>query len=69
MRFVVVYKTGGDYSEEDVNILFRQVRRFCPLDIDFTVLTDSEKSLRCDTRIKLTDDLPGWWSIIEAFKL
>ena len=69
MKFVCVLKSGGDFVPEDVKRLGICVKKYAKK-CNFTVLSDMpECEQYVDTYIPLTDNLPGWWSIIEVFKL
>jgi hypothetical protein len=60
-----VLKSGGCYTPEYVRRLKAGVDKHLS-GHDFVCLSDVE--VPCD-RIELTDNLPGWWSKLELFKL
>jgi len=64
--FVCVLKTGGDYTEEHVRILQRQVQRSMPLLDSFVCLTDLPSIEGIYTR-PLIHDLQGKYSMQEVF--
>lgn len=69
MRFVCVLKTGGDFNIEHVSRLYDGVKDHCSSDFEFVCLSDYEFDIRNITRIPLELDLPGWWSMLEMFRV
>ena len=69
MRFVCVLKTGGDFNIEHVSRLYDGVRNHCSSDFEFVCLSDYDFDIRDITRIPLELDLPGWWSMLEMFRV
>ena len=65
MKFLTVLRTGGEYQPEHVYSLQRQVEKHIP-QAEFICL--SNVKLQCN-RIALREDLPGWWSKMELFKI
>jgi len=63
-----VYKTGGDFTVEYVERLRDAVAVHTTRPHRFVCFTDSEEKLSCET-IPLTENLPGWWSKLELFKV
>ena len=61
-----VLKSGGDFTPEYVYRLREGVAKYTTVPHRFVCLTD--QVLDCET-IALTDDLEGWWSKLELFKL
>jgi hypothetical protein len=62
-----VLKSGGDYGPEYVERLRDGVAANLSIPYKFVCLTDLDLDL-CET-IQLINDLPGWWSKIELFRL
>lgn len=65
MIIATVLKTGGEYQEKHVEWLRDQCERHIPQG-QFTCLTDGSPD--CHT-IPLTENLPGWWSKMELFRI
>jgi hypothetical protein len=65
LKFLTVLKSGGEYKSSHVYALRDQVNQWIP-EADFICLTDAD--LECDT-IELEENLPGWWSKLELFKI
>lgn len=61
MKIVTVLRSGGDYNQEHVIWLYNQL----PSDIEKICFTDLV--IPGIHTIKLTEELPGWWSKIEVF--
>lgn len=61
MKIVTVLRSGGDYNESHVHWLYNQL----PEEYEKICFTDL--SIPGVKTIKLTNDLPGWWSKIEIF--
>lgn len=61
MKIVTVLRSGGDYNHEHVQWLYKQL----PDDIEKICFTDL--TIPGVQTIKLTENLPGWWSKIEIF--
>lgn len=61
MLVATVLKSGGDFTTEYVARLRDSLRGY-----DFVCLSDVD--VPCE-RIPLTENLPGWWSKLELFKL
>lgn len=64
-----VLKSGGVYDQEWVYKLFDMVHRHTSIPFRAVCLTDTELDNTLVERIPLTDDLEGWWSKVELFKL
>lgn len=65
MKIVTVLKSGGEYLPEHVYRLQKQCEQWLP---QYKFFCLSDVILKCNT-IPLTEDLPGWWSKLELFKL
>lgn len=63
-----VLKSGGDYNEKHVQILYNMVDRLSSCPVKFFCLTDLPLSIPNITTIPLKDNLPGWWSKVELFR-
>lgn len=61
MKIATVLRSGGDYNQSHVQWLYKQL----PADIEKVCFTDL--TIPGVNTIKLTEDLPGWWSKIEMF--
>ncbi|MDF7679632.1 hypothetical protein PT300_03010 [Enterobacteriaceae bacterium ESL0689] len=61
MKIATVLRSGGDYNARHVQWLYQQL----PADLEKVCFTDL--SIPGINTIKLTEDLPGWWSKIEIF--
>ncbi|MEL0551682.1 hypothetical protein ACMYSP_13245 [Klebsiella sp. R390] len=61
MKIVTVLRSGGDYNHDHVQWLYKQL----PDDIEKVCFTDL--TIPGVQTIKLTENLPGWWSKIEIF--
>lgn len=70
IRFVCVLKTGGDFNIEHVERLRAAVAEYV---IDeayqFICLTDYDFDMRGVIRMPLKMGLPGWWSMLEMFRV
>jgi len=75
-RFVLVYRTGGQYKEWHVRRLIAQLREYCSKRFDIHVITDEdtfEKPRTDDTVIVhyvsrgVADLFPGWWLKLMLF--
>jgi hypothetical protein len=66
INFVCVLKESKEFTPETVEVLYNQVKRNVS-DVNFVCFSDND-SVKCDELRPLTDGLPGWWSIIEAFQ-
>jgi len=62
-----VLRSGGDFDEQYVDRLRRNIARHLPIAHDFVCLTDVPAALNCKT-ILLKHNWPGWWSKIELFR-
>lgn len=69
LNFAVVLRSGGDYIEEDPIILSRQVMRHLQIPHRFICLTDFELEDPYVDFFKLEKNWPGWWSVIELFRI
>ena len=69
MKFVMVYKTGGDFIRDDVDRLWHAIAEQFP-SARINVYTDDEDFLRSTPRVAvpLRHNLPGWWSKMEIFE-
>lgn len=64
-----VYKTGGDFTVDYVQRLYRSLIRNLSESFHFVVLTDSrEPILEADKIVKLKHNWEGYWSKIELFR-
>jgi len=63
-----VLKSGGDYNQSHVQILYNMVDRRSTIPVKFFCLTDQQFSIPNVNTIPLKDALPGWWSKIELFR-
>jgi flavodoxin len=62
-KYVLVYKTGGEFTHNHVNWLISQ------LDGDVYVLTDSHMfDINRGNIIEMKHNWPGWWSKMEMFR-
>ncbi|MEF3109203.1 hypothetical protein QFI91_08890 [Raoultella sp. WB_B2P2-3] len=61
MKIVTVLRSGGDYNHDHVQWLYKQL----PDNIEKICFTDL--IIPGVQTIKLTENLPGWWSKIEIF--
>lgn len=69
LKVVCVLKSGGDFTGEYVKRLYEGVSNNLNVDHLFLCLTDVPDEVDfCCTR-DLVNDLPGWWSKMEVFKL
>lgn len=73
---VLVYKTGGDYTIDDVERLARAVRRNLTIPHKIYCMTDIWKDAQAmfgsgalDGVFTLQNNLPGWWSKMEVFRV
>jgi hypothetical protein len=66
INFVCVLKESEEFTPQTVELLYNQVKRNVS-DSYFICFSDSDDVV-CDELRPLTDDLPGWWSIMEAFQ-
>jgi len=69
MKFVCIFKTGGDYDINHVKALYHNVTKHLVID-EFVCYTNSE-DLPYELPINfkpLIHNLPGKWSMIEAFR-
>ena len=62
-----VLRSGGDYTEEYVHRLQRNIAKHLPIEHDFVCLTDVPETIHCKT-VALKHNWPGWWSKIELFR-
>lgn len=69
LSFVCVLKSGGDYIKEDAIILSRQVMRHMTIPHKFICLTDVPFHDEYVERRSLLYRWPGWWSLVEAFRI
>lgn len=61
MKIVTVLRSGGEYNEQHVYWLYKQL----PADYEKICLTDI--TIPDIQTVKLTTNYPGWWSKIEMF--
>lgn len=69
VTFAVVLRSGGDYTIYDSICLSRQVARNLSMPHRFVCLTDTpfdDEKVEC---VKLKKNWPGWWSVVEVFRL
>jgi len=69
LTFLVVLKSGGDYIPDNAIALAYQVRRNLHLPHRFVCLTDMEIDDPLVTTLPLKHGWPGWWSVVEMFRL
>lgn len=69
LTFCVVLKSGGDYIPEDPIILSRQVYRHMTVPHRFVCLTDMDVQDDYVEAIPLKHGWPGWWSLVETFRM
>ncbi len=69
LNFVVVYRTGGDFVADDVHALKTQVSRNLTIPHKFICLSDEDFEFPGVEVIPLEKKYPGWWSIMEAFRI
>lgn len=79
-NFGCIYKTGGDYTADDVLRLKRNIERHTTMDFNFICFTD-DPILLPTTDIGVTDEYkdhwakplinnwPGWWSVPELYRI
>lgn len=65
MQVALVYRSGGEYKDEHVTELIRQIEANLPFD-DIKVFSD-RKIPNCHV-IPLRYNWPGWWSKMELFR-
>jgi len=68
IKVLCVLKSGGDFDGRYVDKLEQGVWKNLKIPYDFICLTDIPEQVSCKT-ILLKDNLPGWWSKIELFKI
>lgn len=67
IKFVCILKSGGDFSPKHVVRLKAMIDRHAPEPYEFYCLTDmSVPGVRC---VSLIHELPGKWSMWEAFRI
>ena len=69
-NLVMVLRSGGDYTEDDVHLLARRVRFHCGRACFVTCLTDlknTQITRNGVTFVPLRQNWPGWWSKMELF--
>ena len=64
---ITVLRSGGEYNEEHVHALFRNLTRSLSVPFEFQVLTDS-RDIAKSMALPLRHDWPGWWSKLELFR-
>ena len=69
LTFAVVLRSGGDYIRQDPIILSRQVYRNMTVPHRFVCLTDMDVDDPFVDAIPLRHNWPGWWSLVETFRL
>lgn len=71
INFVCVLKSGGDFDITHVDRLCTGVRTYLSGDtaMNFYCLSDYEFDVRYITRVPLKLKLPGWWSMLEMFRI
>lgn len=68
LKVLCVLKSGGDFDGAYVKVLREAVARHTNIPYSFCCLTDVHGEIDCSS-IALEDDLPGWWSKIELFRI
>ncbi len=66
--FACLYRTGGDYKEEHVEALQKQVAKHATTEHKFVCYTDAEFNIPGVICRKLEKNYPGWWSVAELFR-
>lgn len=66
VKICLVYKTGGDYVREDVEILRGMIQTHVTVPYELLLLTDDSPEEIGGT--PLLHDWPGWWSKMEMFR-
>lgn len=73
VKFVVTLKSGGDFKPYDAMSLMRQVRKHMKIPHHFVCVTDMMNGFeQLDNSfhlIKLGHGFPGWWSMVEMFRI
>lgn len=66
-----VYRSGGDFTADDVAKLAASVKRHVRVPYRFNCFTDRPDEVRpfVDDIMVLTFDWPGWWAKMELFEL
>lgn len=66
LAFLVVLRSGGDYSVDYVEKMQSMVTRHLHLPHQFICLSDNKTA---PGYIPLKTDWPGWWAVIEMFRI
>lgn len=73
ITFAVTLKSGGDFSPYDAQTLARQVRKHMTYPHRFVCMTDMVDDFPIEHNMPYLTNLehgyPGWWSMIEMFRL
>lgn len=69
IKFVVTLRSGGDFEAWDVITLANQVRQHLLVPHQFCCVTDTPIDNDAVEEIPLTHDWPGWWAMVEMFKV
>jgi len=69
VNFVVTLKSGGDFAAFDAITLSRQVMEHMRIPHRFICLTDIDFKYSLIDIVKLEKSLPGWWSMVEMFRI
>lgn len=69
MKFVCVLKDGGDFNIVHVEQLRAAVEKYGTKDFEFVCLSDLSFDCRGIIKVPLELGLPGWWSMIEMFRI
>lgn len=69
LTFACVLRSGGDYTIHDSIVLSRQVRRQMLIPHRFVCLSDLDIQDDFVECIPLEKNWPGWWSVVELFRL
>jgi len=67
MKYVTVYRTGGDFNLEYVLEIFNGISIFAD-DAEFVCLTDDDPEDIPGAK-PLKHNWPGWWSKMEMYRL
>jgi lipopolysaccharide biosynthesis glycosyltransferase len=67
LKIVTVLKSGGQYTEKNVEILHNNIKKFVSFPHKFVCLTDLDTGNY--EKVKLEKNYPAWWSKMELFKI
>ena len=69
ISFVATLRSGGDFKPWDAITLAMQVRRHLCIPHTFICMTDMPIGSEFVQEIPLAHEWPGWWSMIEMFRI